>query len=251
MPGTRTEIAEFPSWSWCGWSTAVEWRLSTTANILNNMHEWLSEHTWVVWFIGTSDSSCELIWDVAPGKEKSTRWDGYTAGNDQTPYGRSSLSEMALEVSAFETVPTCPPIQGCLHFWTYSAIFSLIRTSMSNATFKSTLSPGLHRFGIQDAKGDWCGTIILDETFFNQVDGQFEFIATSEAKDFELEEFDSWTYYVLQEREQAEWYLYYALMIRWNEKDIAERLGLAKIYKMAFHSASFEPGLRWKEIALR
>jgi hypothetical protein len=54
-----------------------------------------------------------------------------------------------------------------------------------------------------------------------------------------------------QEREQAEWYLYYALLVRWNdEKNLYERVGLAKIFKAAFHSGSLEPGFAWKEIIL-
>jgi hypothetical protein len=54
-----------------------------------------------------------------------------------------------------------------------------------------------------------------------------------------------------QEREQAEWYLYYALLVRWNdEKNLYERVGLAKIFKAAFHSESLEPGFAWKKIIL-
>jgi hypothetical protein len=122
---------------------------------------------------------------------------------------------------------------------------------MSDSTFKSKLNPGLYRFSVQDSRGDWCGTTILPDEWCNRVGGVFEFIAISDARDFELEEYDSWTYYVPHERGEAEWYVYYALMLKWNEGEtVAERVGLAKIFKAAFNSGSCEPGLSWKEITL-
>jgi len=122
---------------------------------------------------------------------------------------------------------------------------------MSDISFTSHLQAGMFRFGVEDGRGDWCGTIILDESYFNSIGAVFEFVAISEAREFAMEECDSWTHYIPEEREGAEWYLYYALMIRWDEKnEVAERLGLAKIYKSAFEHGSFEPGRSWKEIAL-
>ncbi len=110
---------------------------------------------------------------------------------------------------------------------------------------------GLHRFRVIDSGGDWCGIIILSESFFDHVGDVFEFIAISETRDFSLEEYDSWNYYIPTRREEAEWFLYYALMIRWNEDHTkATRLGLAKIYQQAFHTGSFAPHLQWKEITL-
>ncbi|KAH6677592.1 heterokaryon incompatibility protein-domain-containing protein [Halenospora varia] len=261
---------KFPSWSWCGWDGGVEWRLSTISGALVNMHEWLTEHTWIVWYKavlpergsgpGAPEWTHELVWRPVENPLKTSRWSGYVASDNKIgPYGRSANSETAIETSKREHVPRADPIENCLHFWTYSAFFSLSRTSMSDAKFKSNLHPGLRRFGIHDSKGDWCETIILEESQINPervdpangIDHTYEFIAISEAKDFDLEEYDSWTYYVPQEREQAEWYLYYSLLIQWNEdKTVARRLGLAKIYKAAFKSASFAPGMSWKEITL-
>ena len=49
----------------------------------------------------------------------------------------------------------------------------------------------------------------------------------------------------------SEWYAYYALMITWDENhEVAERVGLAKIYKDAFENGSFKPGKEWREIVL-
>ncbi len=211
------------------------------------MHEWLAEHTWIVWYIATTTSH-ELVWKSSSKVQTPTRWDGYTYNSKQSdPYGRSIIS--GKKTLAHETIPRATPKEGCLHFWTYTASFTLSRKNMSDASFKSSLQPGLHRFGILDSKGDWCGTVVLDESWFSAVGGTFEFAAIFDARDFALEEYDSWTYYVPEEREQAEWYLYYALMIQWNDH-FAERVGLAERYKTAFESGSLEPGLQWREIIL-
>ena len=153
---------------------------------------------------------------------------------------------------AVPRTPTSTPSEGSLHFWTWSAFFMLSCTSVSDDNFNSPIAAGLSRFSILDAKGDWCGTVTLDKAYLSDVVGPpLEFLAMSDAHDFTLDECTSWNFYVPSERDEAEWYLYYALMIRWNEKGtIAERLGLAKIYRNAFHTGSFLPGLRWKEIVL-
>lgn len=112
---------------------------------------------------------------------------------------------------------------------------------MSTASFSSKLDLSLSRFGIQDIRGDWCGTIVLDTTWFNHVGGTFEFIVISEAKDFSIDEYDSWSFYVPKEREQSEWDLYYTLLVV-NCDGYKERAGLVKIYQYTFHLNSFKPG---------
>lgn len=230
--------------------------MSTTSTVLLNLHEWLMLHTWIIWYLGT-DTEHPLVFQVEKieGAPTRGRWAGYAlnepstmAGfaDDHDAYGRLLDTQVSLA-----TKPTHRPLKGHLHFFTWNAFFKLSRESMSDVSFKSNLQSGHHRFSILDCRSDWCGTIILNETYFNCVGAVFEFIAISEARDFALEEYDSWTYYIPGEREEAEWYLYYALMIRCNEeKSVAERLGLAKIYKTAFQSGSFDPGVGWKEVTL-
>jgi len=261
--GKRTTVDQrrgvfFPSWSWCGWTGTAEWRMSTTSGTLLHLHEWLMNHTWIIWYIGT-DCGHHLVHSqvaqIAPGRG---RWEGYSMprSHDRMPdsavddYGR--IIDGTGNADIDRTAVRChKSIEGHLNFFTWSAFFTLSRKSMSDASFKSSLQPGLHRFSVVDSRGDWCGTTVLNDKFFSCVGGIFEFIAISEAKDFSMEEYDSWTYYVPAEREEAEWYLYYALMIRWNkDKTSAERLGLAKIYQTAFQSGSFDPGVSWKEITL-
>lgn len=78
-----------------------------------------------------------------------------------------------------------------------------------------------------------------------------EFAAISDARDFSMEELDTWNYYVPEDREVSEWQLYYALLIVWDEEyEVAERAGLAKIYQRAYDFASFDPGKAWREITL-
>lgn len=271
-PGARivtTRGAEFPSWSWCGWEGASTWRIHMVSSSLLNLHDWLKHHTWIVWYAswdinvesgegkeaGLYDLQ-ERSWGLALVWRKSAnntdvhpeRWHGY-ASTCELPYGRS------IPPSSTETLPTRPTSANLKHhllyFWTWTAFFQLSRKSLSSREFSSSLEPGLHRFGIGDIKGDWCGTIVLEEKWFNQVGGIFEFVAISEARDFSMEELDTWNYYIPEDREMSEWYVFYALMIVWNETHtIAERVGLAKIYQKAFHTGSFQPGKAWREIVL-
>ncbi|KAK7978218.1 HET-domain-containing protein [Apiospora saccharicola] len=70
-----------------------------------------------------------------------------------------------------------------------------------------------------------------------------------------MEELDAWNFYVPEERSSAEWYLYYALLIEWDEKhevdQVAKRMGIAEIYQDAFRKFSFDPGCAWRQVALR
>src|SRR3569833_1515156 len=268
--------AAFPSWSWCGWEGACTWRMSMVSGILLNLNEWLAELTWVVWYKTSKDGgsghgrpsrsgssegapSFGLVWRGAhawPGgleTHKLSRWDGYRL--NIAPYGRKTPYRGVLAGAGEEKRPTMPTIEpsspGTLYFWTWTAHFQLSRKSMTTPAFASKLEPGLHRFGLFDAKGDWCGTVVLENACFDLVGDVFEFAAISEAREFSMEELDTWNYYIPEERDVSEWYLFYALLLKWNENGtIAERMGLAKIYQDAFRSASFPPGTTWKEITL-
>jgi hypothetical protein len=274
--GKRVRVSSglrvLPSWSWCGWDNAVVWRMSMVSSTLVNLHEWLCQRTWVVWYIGRvdkinvvgagastfSERSFRLgpVWSPPsnedPEKARSSAWDGYAAGGaGSDPFGRKrALPPLAIDGERC-ILPTRPPLPGRLHFWTYTAHFQLSRRIMSTSTFQSELAPGLYRFGLLDARGDWCGTMILDDTWLSQVGAVLEFAAISEARDFAMEELDTWTYYIPQDKTSVEWYLFYAILLRWDAHERAfERAGLAKIYQDAFKHASFPPGLEWKEITL-
>lgn len=259
----------FPSWSWCGWKGAALWRLSMVTGVLINLHDWLENHTWIVWYVLKRDTEAtgpappRLIWGSSQWSglpNKVTRWDGYCSELADRP-GRKAIQRFVIpedssSQSSLETeLPTMPTLEevmpGSLCFWTYTAHFQLSRENKSNAAFTSKLEPGLHRFSTLDVKGDWCGTIVLPESWFDRVGGVFKFAAISEARDFSMEELDTWNYYIPEERELSEWYLFYAILIAPNkDTGVDERVGLAKIYRDAFKSSSFEPGLLWSEIVL-
>jgi hypothetical protein len=131
------------------------------------------------------------------------------------------------------------PLMPILQFWTYHT-FLYVRSTPSN------LTNGLVRCHIGDSIGDWCGSIILDESWVASMkSARQEFIAISEAKKFTKEECEAWTYYIPKEREQSEseWDLYYVLLVeRKDEK--WQRIGLGKVFKECFRKST------WKEIML-
>ncbi|KAK2028306.1 hypothetical protein LX32DRAFT_663999 [Colletotrichum zoysiae] len=184
----------YPSWSWCGWHGTSVWRLPMISGTLLNLHEWLESHTWV---------ACEI-------HPRPNRWHGYSktaAGSD--PFGRRPVSD---DDGASPTLPTSG--------------------SRTGPSFASKLEPGLLRFGLLDANGDWCGTVILEDAW-------------------SARELDTWDSYVPEDREVAGWHLCHALLIVWDDdRAVARRDGLAKIYRRAFDLASFEPGKAWREITL-
>ncbi|KAI4599481.1 hypothetical protein KJ359_001923 [Pestalotiopsis sp. 9143b] len=158
-----------------------------------------------------------LLWDTADSNAESYEWDSH----------------------------------GCLHYWSLSGFFQLSRKTMSTDTFKPELQEGLHRFGILDSSQNWCGTVVLDKSWFQLVGGICEFVAISEARDFSMEELDTWNYYVPEEREASEWNLYYAFLVE-NDSDSGthRRRGLAKLYQSAFDRGSFAPKTGWREFFL-
>ncbi|KAK8093880.1 hypothetical protein PG997_000565 [Apiospora hydei] len=241
--------AVLPTWSWCGWNGGSEWRLSMIDKTLLDLHDWLENHTWIVWHYYDEIEDLRLAWDPEsePGANPVTRWSGY-ASRLRNPYGRrlDKFPEILDHGDSMTTTrPTTSPQPGLLCFWTYTTHFQLSRRSMSTASFATNVGEDLHRFGLLDCKGDWCGTIILGDDWFRS------FAAISDARDFHMEELDAWNFYVPEERSAAEWYLYYALLLEWDaEHRVARRMGIAKIYQDAFNKFSFEPGCAWREVAL-
>ncbi|KAK1842791.1 heterokaryon incompatibility protein [Colletotrichum chrysophilum] len=246
-------MSEFPSWPWCGWIGGCTWRLSTISGVLLDLHDWLVSHTWVVWYkLKPDDTDFQLVWSSvdSPRASMSSRWRGYqTSSNSDEPYGRRQVLENSEPKPTFPTSPHRD--KSYLYFWTYTAFFQLSRETRTSPTFATKLEPGLHRFSLLDSNGDWCGTIILEDKWFTCVGDVLEFAAISDARDFSMEELDTWNYYVPEDREVSEWQLYYALLIVWGEEyEVAERAGLAKIYQRAYDFASFDPGKAWREITL-
>lgn len=247
-------VGKFPSWSWCGWNGPSGWRTSTTSGTLENLHEWLTEHTWIKWNINESNLAPAGLWsggDSPQSHKSSPRWAGYglqwsQGRSDMNPGGSIAHGGLRPELE----ISQAPDV---LHFWSWTAFFRLASVNLPE-TPKTDLGNGLRRFSIVDNKDDWCGTIVLDQKFQQLADenATLEFVAISDAKRFEGEELSSWSYYIPEERGLAEWYLYYSMLVKWDTKrKVAERVGLGKIYKAAFAEASWDPGMKWREIRLR
>ncbi|GJC81885.1 hypothetical protein ColLi_04723 [Colletotrichum liriopes] len=241
----------YPSWSWSGWHGTSMWRLPMISGTLLNLHEWLEGHTWIIWYKLAPEKTTFLpVWSSKESHPSPNRWHGYSRTSaDGEPFGRR------LVLDGDDTRPTMPTSSirktECLYFWTHTAFFQISRQSRTGPSFTSKLEPGLHRFGLLDTNGDWCGTIVLEDTWFARVGAIVEFAAISDARDFSMEELDTWNYYVPEDREVSEWHLYYAfLIVLDDDRTIAERAGLAKIYRRAFDLASFAPGKAWREITL-
>lgn len=250
-----SSFRQFPTWSWCGWNGAVEW-CSMVRSPLRNLHEWLTRHTWVIWYtyldleadrvsgaicpsdgVDVSRPQLQLVWqELGTSSRTPDRWHGYSSSSN-IPYGR----DPGLVNQGRPTYPTSTRFRnGWLYFWTHTAFFQLTRRGMTAPESASELAPGLKSFGILDNKGDRCGRIVLPASWLSKIGAIFEFAAISEAAPLPDEPYTD------------EWRLYHALLIVWDARHtVAERAGLTKINKEAFYTGSFEPKQGWREIALR
>jgi hypothetical protein len=274
----------FPSWSWCGWKgELMEYKPHILASCEENLEDWLMNHTWITWYIRDSDGNLRLVWDAGDGdripKRTDNTWRGYHRFQGQEiaeeknydKYGRY-IREGMRHLPRFDftlVLPECPygvniiensssapssilnrnsPDKDLpyLQFYTWSAFFR-IRTDP-----KQDYGKKFQRYSILDYKDDWCGTILLDRNFyFRNDDGEkpFEFIAISDAKQFDMSEYDGWAYYIPKERPESVWDLYYVLLIEYRN-EIAYRVGLGKVFKDAFLNSCKKDGKQWKEFIL-
>jgi hypothetical protein len=264
---------EFPSWSWCGWMGAMEYRSSTMSSTLLNIHEWLMQHTWIIWYIRDGQGNLRLVYDArnreenCPGKE--SRWKGYehSSGVDcelLDPYGRrprwadrcGTLFKRTLPEFPFGVCQADPGAERdllrsdmrFLQFWTWSAHFYL---TVAQPSGTSVLNPSLRRYDVTDRHGDWCGTMVISLELSNSLNLRVphEMIATSDAMRFSSKEYDGWTYYTSTERDQSVWDLYFVFLVQHDSLGIGQRIGLGKVYKEAFQN-SCAPGAAWKEFIL-
>jgi hypothetical protein len=132
-----------------------------------------------------------------------------------------------------------------LQFWTWRARFFVVHNE--EATEASPPGDGLVRCDIADDNADWCGHIVLNESYIKakESDPRMEFIALSDAKSFTKEECPNWAHYIPQAFDDIEWDLFFVMLIEWDKDSLAwERVGLGKIVQAAFHGSS------WDEVLL-
>lgn len=74
---------EFPSWAWCGWTGAqMDYQAEMVDGCLDNVHEWLVNHTWICWYIRDGHGNLRPLWNKDRSEEDrstETRWKGYRA----------------------------------------------------------------------------------------------------------------------------------------------------------------------------
>lgn len=161
---------------------------------------------------------------------------------------RASISDnpFGVNIVDFETPTHRLPDQAILQFFTFTArLFVYMNTK---ATEASDPGDGLVRCDLADKNKDWCGHIVLNRDWAEAEDGkEFNFIALSQAKSFTKTECADWAYYIPRDLDDVEWYLYFVLLITWNQDRLVwERVGLGKVVHTAFELG----GLSWKEILL-
>lgn len=73
--------SDFPTWSWCGWSgRSIGYRNSLLEEPPSNLHEWLTKHTWINWFLRDGHGNLRPLWKGGQStysRQADKRWRGY------------------------------------------------------------------------------------------------------------------------------------------------------------------------------
>lgn len=186
----------------------------------------------------------------------------FTLTLPEDPYNVLTTENMPASSSSRQIDETFPD-QPFLQFFTWRASFHVLRSNSHSdlganqpldGCESSATEPeaALCRCEITDRRGDKCGSVVVDNDWLRNKEGQsqtlFEFIAISDAKEFTSQEFADWTYYIPKERIESEWDLYYVLLVEfYPEEGIYRRVALGKVFKAAFTHLVEE---EWKEIIL-
>jgi hypothetical protein len=131
-----------------------------------------------------------------------------------------------------------------LQFWTWTIKLSI---KIPDSSEKGTEEDGLCRCSIVDKRGDWCGSIVVQQSWAAVRQGSpLTFIAVSDANSFTKKECPAWNYYIPKERDESEWDLYFVLLLQRNRgRACWERMALGKVFQAAFLGEA-----SWEEIKL-
>lgn len=194
------EPDEFPTWSWCGWHDAqAHYSAYMIDGTLSNVSHWLTNHTWIVWYVRDGHGNLKLVLD-SPRVESCEsklpeKWEGYpcpTLSPEQPardPYGRIiadgpqhgesadfafTLNEFPFQVSVSQNDGDAR-VSGkeelnlsdmrFLQFFSWSATFELKHFEPLLDDMSVTPDQGVgneNRWGIVDYKGDMWGVVTPD-----------------------------------------------------------------------------------------
>lgn len=87
---------EFPSWSWCGWipesskgnsNSCMMYCPKMLEGCLQNVNEWLLQHTWIHWYVRDGDGDLRPVWSTSHEygqyKERTRRESYKRSGRDR------------------------------------------------------------------------------------------------------------------------------------------------------------------------
>lgn len=221
----------FPSYSWAGWKGGLI-IYHKNHRAFQNLNEWLTEDTWIIWYKRSPSGVLSLVWDPAANESfpvDDLSFQGYRERRpfhlpEGLPRSISSARTYPTEDLPFELPKFGYPI---LQFWTLSINFKL---QVEDIFEETALILGL--------EGAEVGTVDLDghdePTFFESTD-LFEFIVLS----------GSLSDVTLHTIERVK---YFVMLLEW-QGPVAQRRGLGMIEKSAILKG-FPPGPQWKEIML-
>ncbi|OMP83687.1 hypothetical protein BK809_0005068 [Diplodia seriata] len=97
----HTSETSFPSWSWCGWQGCSMDYLTNGMidDCLEDVNEWLTDHTWIQWHIRDGRGRLRPLWDAASAHESrfsEQRWRGYSAEAREFNRGQSADQQSSL-----------------------------------------------------------------------------------------------------------------------------------------------------------
>jgi len=161
------------------------------------------------------------------------------------------------------------PDKPYLQFWTWWGRFYVDVESEEDRFIQipASVGKGLKHYAILDRHRDFAGTILLDEKWkeTHRADIPQEFIALSDAREFDESEYGYWNLYTEEHQDVVPWQLYNVLMIVRDDpnkepdaqgENVAYRRGLGKVYKVAFEHAcaggegDVQRKPLWKEVIL-
>ena len=154
------------------------------------------------------------------------------------------------------------PFDGERWGWSYEMNPDQFSYNALNASNPEEYCPGLSKFNILDAQEQWCGTIILNHSWWTPAKAGeiFSFVVLSDAVSWTRAEYpeflkmnrppirDELTSRMEDLHEKAE-SPYHVMLLEWHGTR-ADRLGVGKLFKKALDS-SCAPGATWQEVVLQ